>query len=111
MFPVSKLRVASDGPATLFVFVGAKMVERMCFSVILLRNCLTMPSDCGTKIMMGILSWEAFHRKYRILLQAFMADVNEASASCVVSNVLMVAINSTINLEGVFKMEVITVLA
>ena len=40
-----------------------------------------------------------------------MADGNEASAACVVSNALMVAINSTINSTGVFEMEVITVLA
>ena len=70
-----------------------------------------MPSDCGTETMEGILSWEAEHRKYRILLQASMADGNEASAACVVSNDLMVEINSTINLAGVFEMEVVTVLA
>ena len=111
MFLESKLREASDGPAILFGFCGATMLERICFSVRLSRNCLTMLSDSGNKTMMGILSWDASHKKYRILLKALMADGNEASAACVVSNALMVAINSTINSTGVFEMEVITVLA
>ena len=111
MFPASELRVASDGPATLFGFGGATMLERMCLSVRSSRNCLAMPSDCGTETMTRILSWEAAHRKYRILLHVLMADVNEASAACVVSNALMVAINSAINSAGVFEMEAITVLA
>ena len=61
--------------------------------------------------MTGILPWEAAHRKYRIILQALMADGNEASAACVVSNALIVAMNSTINSAGVFEIEAITVLA
>ena len=69
MFPASELRVALDGPATLFGFGGAILLERMCFSVRSSRNCLSMPSDCGTKTTTGVLSWEAAHRKYRILLQ------------------------------------------
>ena len=40
-----------------------------------------------------------------------MADGNEASAACVVSNSFMVAINLAIISAGVFKMEAITVLA
>ena len=55
--------------------------------------------------------WKAAHRKYRILLQALIADIYEASASCVVSNALIVTMNSTINSAGVYKMEAITVLA
>ena len=70
-----------------------------------------MLSECGTKTMTGILSWEAAHRKYRIILQVSMADGNEASAAFIVSIYLMVAINSTINSAGVFEMEAITVLA
>ena len=61
--------------------------------------------------MTGILSWEAALRKYRVLLQASMAHGNEASVACVVSNSLMVAINSTINSAGVFEMEAINVLS
>ena len=61
MFPASELRVALDGPATFFRFFGATMLERMCFSVRSSRNCLAIPSDCGTKTMTGILSWEAAH--------------------------------------------------
>ena len=111
MFPASELRVASDGPATLFGFGGAIFLERMCFSVRSPRNCLAMPSDCGTETMTGILSWEATHRKYRIILQALIADRNEASAACVVSNALIVAMNLTINSAWVFEMKAITVLA
>ena len=111
MFPASKLRMASDGPTTLFVFGGATMLERTRFSVRLSSNCLTMPSDCGTEKRTCILSWEAAHRKYRILLQLSMADGNEESAACVLLNYLMVAINSTINSVGVFEMEAVTVLA
>ena len=110
MFPARELRDASDEHATLFGLGGATMLERTCFSVSSSRNCLAMPSDFGTETMTGILSWEAANRKYRILLQASMADGNEASAACVVSNDLMVAIKLTINLAGVFEMEAITVL-
>ena len=97
MLPARELRVASDGPATLFGFCGVTMLERMCLSVRSSRNCLEMTSDCGTETMTGILSWEASHRKYRILMQASMANVNEASEECVVSIDLMMTINSTIN--------------
>ena len=69
-----------------------------------------IPSDCGTKTMTGILSWESSHIKYRILLQASMADGNEALAACVVLNYLVVEINSTINSAVAFEMEAITVL-
>ena len=110
MFPASELRVAPDGTATLLRFGGVILLERMCLSVSLSRNCLDIPSDCETKTMTGILSWEAAHRKYRILLQASMADGNEASATCVVSNSLIVTMNSTINSAGVFEMEAMTVL-
>ena len=71
---------------------------------------MAMPSYCGTETMTGILSWKSAHREYRILLQASIADVNEASAACVVSNALIAAMNSTINSAGVYKMEAITVL-
>ena len=111
MFPASELRIASDGPATLFGFGGAILLERMCFSVKSLRNCLAMPLDCRTETMTGILLLEAAHRKYRIILQASIADGNEASAACVVLNALIVAMNSTINSAGVFEIEAITVLA
>ena len=90
MFPASELRVASVGLATLFGFGGAILWERMCLSVRSSRNCLAMPSDCGTETMTGILLWEAAQRKYRILLQASIAGGNEASATCVVSNNLIV---------------------
>ena len=110
MFPASELRVASDGPATLFGFGGAILLERMCFSVRSSKNCLAMPSDCGTETMTGILSWEAAQRNHRILLQASIADEKGASVACVVSNTLIVMINLTINLAGVFKIEAITVL-
>ena len=40
-----------------------------------------------------------------------MADVNEASDECFVSNALMVAMNLTINSAGVFEVEAIPVLA
>ena len=63
MFPASELRVASDGPATLFGFGGAKLWERICFSVRLSRNCLANPSACGTETMIGISSWAAAQRK------------------------------------------------
>ena len=53
MFPASELRVALDGPGTLFGFGGAILWERMCFSVRSSRNCLAMPSDCGTEMMTG----------------------------------------------------------
>ena len=108
MFPSSELRVALDGPATLFGFGGVILWERMCFSVRSSRNCLAMPSDCGTETMRGILLWEAEQRRYRILLQACG---NEVSAACVVSNALIVEMNSTINSVGVFEMEAMTVLA
>ena len=55
--------------------------------------------------------WEAAQRKYRILLQALIAGGNEASAAFVVSNALIVEMNSAINLAGVFEMKEITVLA
>ena len=105
------MRVASDGPATLFGFGGAILLERMCFSVRSSRNCLDMPSDCGTKKMTGILSWEAAQINYGILLQASIAGGNELSVACVVSKDLIVAMKSMINLAGVFEMEAITVLA
>ena len=82
----------------------------MCFSVRSSRNCLAMPSDCGTETMTGILSWEAAQIKYRILLQASIAGGNEASEAYFVSNALIVAMNLTINSAGVFEMEAITVL-
>ena len=63
MFPASELRVASDGPATLFGFGGAILWERVCFSVRSSRNYFAKPSDCGTKTMTGILSWAAAQRK------------------------------------------------
>ena len=110
MFPESELRVASDGPAKLFGFGGAILWERMCFYVRSSRNFLDMPSNYGTKTMTGILSWEAAQRKYRILLQASIAGGNKASTACVVSNSLIVEMNLTINLAGVFEMEAITVL-
>ena len=44
-------------------------------------------------------------------MQASIADGNEASAACVLSNDLIVAMNLKINLAGVFKTEAITVLA
>ena len=111
MFPASKLRVASDGPATLFGFGGAILLERMCLSVRSSSYCLPIPSDCGIKTMTGILSWEAAQRKYTILLQASIAGVKEASAACVVSNALIVAMNLTTNSVGVFEMEAIIVSA
>ena len=111
MFPASDLGVASDGPETLFGFGREILLESMCFFVRSSRNYLAMPSDCGTKKMTGILSWEAANRKYRIILQALMADGNEASAACVVSNSLIVAMNLTIKSAGVLDMEAITVLA
>ena len=82
----------------------------MCFSVRLLRNCLAIPSDCGTETMTGILSWEDAKRNYRILLQASIAGGNEASAACVVSKALIVEMNSMINSAWGFEMEAITVL-
>ena len=102
MFPASELRVASDGPATLFGFGGAILWERMCFSVRSSRNCLAIPSDCGNKTMTGVLSWESAQGKYRILLQASIAGGNEASVACVVSNALIVEMNSRINSAVVF---------
>ena len=108
MFPASELRVALDVPATLFGFGGAILWERMCFSVRSSRNCLAMPSDCGTETMRGILLWEAAQRKYMILLQACG---NEASAACVVSNALIVDMNLMIKSAGVFEMEAMTILA
>ena len=72
----------------------------MCFSVRSSRNCLAMPSDCGTETMTGILSWEAAQIKYRILLQASIAGGNEVSAACFVLNALIVAMKSTINSDG-----------
>ena len=44
-------------------------------------------------------------------MQASIADGNEASAACVVSNALIVAMNSKINSGGVFEMVAITVLS
>ena len=57
MFPSSELRVALDGPATLFGFGGVILWERVCFYVRSSRNCLAVPSYCGTDTMTGILSW------------------------------------------------------
>ena len=70
-----------------------------------------MPSNYGNKTMTGILSWEAAQINYRILLQASIAGGNEESAVFVVSNALIVEMNSTINLAGVFEMEAMNVLA
>ena len=44
-------------------------------------------------------------------MQALMAGGNEASAAWVVSNALIVEMNSNFNSAVVFEMEVITVLA
>ena len=111
IFPASELRVASDEPAKLFGFGGAILLESMCFSVMLSRNCLAMPSDFGTEMMIGILLWETAQRKYRIFLKASIAGGYEASAAYVVLSALIVAMNSMINSAGVFEMEAITVLA